>query len=120
MDFLKDGSQKNDCGTMLSAILSPMKKIIYYDIESETVMEAQHVWFDEGMNDLLEKPPNALTVNGNSLCWNFDAANSDRQWTPNSLVLHQIDCRLSYFAFYMHKVDIYGLVIMNFGHGWYR
>ncbi len=41
-----------------------MKKIIYYDIESETVKEGQHVWFDEGMNDLLKKPPNACLLDG--------------------------------------------------------
>jgi hypothetical protein len=41
-----------------------MKKIFYYDIESETVKEAQHVRFDEGMNDLLEKPPNACLLDG--------------------------------------------------------
>jgi hypothetical protein len=59
------------------------------------------------------------TVNGNSLCWKVDAANSNRQWTPNSLVLHQIDNGLSYFAFYMHKVDIYGLLIITYRGGWY-
>jgi hypothetical protein len=39
--------------------------------------------------------------------------------TRNSLVLHQIDSRLSYFAFYMHSVGTYGLLIMTFGSGWY-
>jgi hypothetical protein len=37
--------------------------------------------------------------------------------TQNSLVLHQIDSGLSYFAFYMHRVGTYGLLIMTFG-GW--
>jgi hypothetical protein len=41
-----------------------MKKVIYYDIESENVKEAQHVRFNEGMNDLLEKPPNAHLLDG--------------------------------------------------------
>jgi hypothetical protein len=39
--------------------------------------------------------------------------------TRNSLVLHQIDSRLSYFAFYMHRVGAYGLLIMTFGGGRY-
>jgi hypothetical protein len=43
-----------------------------------------------------------------------------RELTPNSLVLHQIDCALSYFVTYMHRVGIYGLLIMTFGGGWYR
>ena len=47
----------------------------------------------------------------------FEAANSDIEWTPKSLVLHQIACGLSYFAFYMHRVGIYGLLIMTFGGG---
>jgi hypothetical protein len=47
------------------------------------------------------------------------AANSNIAWTPRSLVLHQIAWGLSYFAFYMHRVGIYGLLIMTFGGGWY-
>jgi hypothetical protein len=39
--------------------------------------------------------------------------------TQNSLVLHQIDSGLSYFAFYMHRVGSYGLLIMTFGGGRY-
>jgi hypothetical protein len=38
-----------------------------------------------------------------------------RELTPNSLVIHQIDCALSYFVFYMHRVGIYGLLIMTLG-----
>jgi hypothetical protein len=40
--------------------------------------------------------------------------------TWNSLVLHQIDSGLSYFAFYMRRVGIYGLLIMTLGGGWYQ
>ena len=38
-----------------------MKNILYFDLETETVKDAQHVAFDESMNDLKEsdKPPNA-------------------------------------------------------------
>jgi len=38
-----------------------MKNVLYYDVVTETVKEAQHVAFDEAMNDLsaAEKPPNA-------------------------------------------------------------
>jgi hypothetical protein len=56
----------------------------------------------------------ADTINGNSLHPIFDAANSDIECTPKSLVLNQIACRLSYFAFYMHRVGIYSLLIMTF------
>jgi hypothetical protein len=42
---------------------------------------------------------------------------SDMKHTPKSVVLHQIDCGLSYFAFYMHRVEIYGILIMTFGGG---
>ena len=41
-----------------------MKKILYYDIDTETVKESQHVRFDEGMNDLDVKPPNARLLDG--------------------------------------------------------
>jgi hypothetical protein len=36
-----------------------MKNILYFDSLTETVKTAQHVAFDEAMNDLPEKPPNA-------------------------------------------------------------
>jgi hypothetical protein len=36
-----------------------MKNILYYDNVTETVKTAQHVAFDEAMNDLVDKPPNA-------------------------------------------------------------
>jgi hypothetical protein len=36
-----------------------MKNILYYDTITETVKTAQHVAFDESMNDLDIKPPNA-------------------------------------------------------------
>jgi hypothetical protein len=42
---------------------------------------------------------------------------SNMKRTPKSVVLHQIDCGLSYFAFYMHRVDIYGLLIMTLAGG---
>jgi hypothetical protein len=57
------------------------------------------------------------TINGNSLHQIFDAANSEIECTPMSLVLNRIACRLSYFAFYMCRVGIYGLLIMTFGGG---
>jgi hypothetical protein len=40
-----------------------MKNIIYYDTDSETVKTAQHVIFDESMNDVARKPPNARLLN---------------------------------------------------------
>jgi hypothetical protein len=40
---------------------------------------------------------------------------SNKKWAQNSLLLHQIDSGLSYFAFYMHRVGIYGLLIMTLG-----
>jgi hypothetical protein len=55
------------------------------------------------------------TIHGNSLRSNFDSANFQQKHTQNSLVLHQIDSGLSYFAFYMHRVSIYGLLIMTLG-----
>jgi hypothetical protein len=57
------------------------------------------------------------TIHDNSLHWNFDGANSNKKCTRNSLVLHQIDSGLSYFAFFMQRVGTYGLLIMTFG-GW--
>jgi hypothetical protein len=36
-----------------------LKTIIYFDTESETIKTAQHVIFDESMNDLETPPPNA-------------------------------------------------------------
>jgi hypothetical protein len=36
-----------------------MKNVLYFDELSETVKSAQHVAFDEAMNDLVDKPPNA-------------------------------------------------------------
>jgi hypothetical protein len=36
-----------------------MKNILYFDNITETVKTAQHVAFDEAMNDLEDKPPNA-------------------------------------------------------------
>lgn len=41
-----------------------MKNILYYDTDTETVKEAQHVTFDESMNDLDVKPPNARLLDG--------------------------------------------------------
>jgi hypothetical protein len=54
----------NTCISIFLGFSKTIKKIIYYDIESETVKEAQHVWFDEGMNHPLEKPPNAHLLDG--------------------------------------------------------
>jgi hypothetical protein len=34
--------------------------------------------------------------------------------------LHQMDCRMSYFALSMHRVGICGLLIMTLGGWWYR
>ena len=42
---------------------------------------------------------------------------NNTEWTPKHLVMHQIACGLSYFAFSMHRVGIYGLLIMTFGGG---
>jgi hypothetical protein len=36
-----------------------MKNVLYFDSITETVKTAQHVAFDEAMNDLPDKPPNA-------------------------------------------------------------
>jgi hypothetical protein len=38
-----------------------MRNILYYDLETHTIKNAQHVRFDEGMNDLApsDRPPNA-------------------------------------------------------------
>jgi hypothetical protein len=36
-----------------------MKNVLYFDNRTETVKMAQHVAFDEAMNDLSNKPPNA-------------------------------------------------------------
>jgi hypothetical protein len=47
------------------------------------------------------------TINGNSFCQIFDAANSDIECTPKHLEYHQIACGLSYFAFHMYRVGIY-------------
>jgi hypothetical protein len=38
---------------------STMKNTLYFDTVTETVKSAQHVAFDEAMNDLDDKPPNA-------------------------------------------------------------
>jgi hypothetical protein len=40
-----------------------MKNIIYFDLKSETVKTAQHVIFDESMNNIASKPPNAQLLN---------------------------------------------------------
>jgi hypothetical protein len=42
-----------------------------------------------------------------------------KKQTQNSLALHQIDSLLSYLAFYMHRIGIYGLLVMTLGGGWY-
>ncbi len=42
---------------------------------------------------------------------------SNKKCPQNTVVLHQIDSGLSYFAFYMHRVGIYGLLIMTLGGG---
>jgi hypothetical protein len=57
------------------------------------------------------------SINGNSLHLIFDAANSNIECSPKILVLNQIACKLSYFAFYIHSIGIYGLLIMTFGGG---
>jgi hypothetical protein len=36
-----------------------MRNVLYYDLETETVTSSQRVAFDEAMNDLEDKPPNA-------------------------------------------------------------
>jgi len=41
-----------------------MRNILYYDTESEQVKTAQHVAFDESMNDMTDKPPNARLLDG--------------------------------------------------------
>ena len=41
-----------------------MKNILYYDSVSSSVKTAQHVAFDETMNDLDDKPPNARMLDG--------------------------------------------------------
>ena len=41
-----------------------MKNVLYFDLETETVKPAQHVAFDESMNDLDFKPPNARLLDG--------------------------------------------------------
>jgi hypothetical protein len=41
-----------------------MKNVLYFDTVTETVKTAQHVAFDEAMNDLDEKPPNAHLLDG--------------------------------------------------------
>jgi hypothetical protein len=41
-----------------------MKNVLYFDVETETVKTAQHVAFDESMNDLHIKPPNACLLGG--------------------------------------------------------
>jgi hypothetical protein len=70
-----------------------MKKVIYFDIESENVKEAQHVRFDEGMNDLLEKPPNARLLDGirtkDQMC----------RITTKALYCNSINCYYSYSSY---------------------
>ena len=41
-----------------------MKNVLYYDVETEVVKTAQHVAFDEAMNDVDDKPPNARLLDG--------------------------------------------------------
>ena len=41
-----------------------MKNVLYFDTVTETVKTAQHVAFDESMNDLTDKPPNARLLDG--------------------------------------------------------
>jgi hypothetical protein len=36
-----------------------MKNVLYFDVETETVKSCQNVIFDESMNDVTDKPPNA-------------------------------------------------------------
>ena len=40
-----------------------LHNVLYYDLETETVKTCQHVAFDEAMNDLVDKPPNARLLN---------------------------------------------------------
>ncbi len=58
-------------------------------------------------------------INSNSLHRICEAMHSNIEWPPRSLVIHQIACRLWYFAFYIHSVGIYGLLIMTLGGIWY-
>jgi hypothetical protein len=55
------------------------------------------------------------TSNGNSLHPNCSAVNSKSEFTLICLVLHQIACGLSYFAFSMHGIGICGILITTFG-----
>jgi len=41
-----------------------MRNILYYDTDSGLVKTAQHVAFDEAMNDMVDKPPNARLLDG--------------------------------------------------------
>jgi hypothetical protein len=41
-----------------------MNNFLYFYVETETVKTAQHVAFDESMNDLDIKPPNARLLDG--------------------------------------------------------
>jgi hypothetical protein len=41
-----------------------MKNVLYFDTMTETIKTTQHVAFDEAMNDLDEKPPNACLLDG--------------------------------------------------------
>jgi hypothetical protein len=48
-----------------------MKNVLYFDVETETVKPAQHVAFDESMNDLDFKPPDR----------NYTAMHTQVQWS---------------------------------------
>ena len=41
-----------------------LSNVLYYDTVTETIKTAQHVAFDESMNDLDDKPPNARLLDG--------------------------------------------------------
>ena len=52
------------CSGIFLGHTKTMKNALYYDPETESVKEAQHVGFDEVMHDLDEKPPNAQLLAG--------------------------------------------------------
>jgi hypothetical protein len=54
----------DSCTGIFLGFSKTMKNILYFDLETETVKDAQHVAFDESMNDLKEsdKPPNACIL----------------------------------------------------------
>jgi hypothetical protein len=36
-----------------------MMNVLYYDLQTKEIRVCNHIWFDEGMRDVAEKPPNA-------------------------------------------------------------